>query len=123
MLEAIARDALGGEAGADRALEHALDQAEPDGVLLPFLLHPVPDLLERQARHRTELYVSQHTVKTHIRHLYAKLGPHRRAEAIAQARVLGLLAPSPPKAHAKLDRRRRHRSLQAGPSDPGRMTR
>ncbi|MDT7704906.1 MAG: hypothetical protein QOG20_513 [Pseudonocardiales bacterium] len=35
-----------------------------------------------------------HTVKTDIRHLYAKLGTHRRAEAVERARALGLLAPS-----------------------------
>jgi LuxR family transcriptional regulator, maltose regulon positive regulatory protein len=39
-----------------------------------------------------ELYVSLNTVKTHTRNLYAKLGTHRRAEAVARA--LGLLAPS-----------------------------
>ena len=42
-----------------------------------------------------ELYVSRHTVRTHIRHLYAKLGTHTRAEAVARARALGLLAPGP----------------------------
>jgi len=31
----------------------ALDFAEPDGVLLWFMLHPVPGLLERHTRHRT----------------------------------------------------------------------
>jgi len=41
-----------------------------------------------------ELYVSPNTVKTHTRHLYAKLGTHGRAEAVARARALGLLAPS-----------------------------
>jgi LuxR family transcriptional regulator, maltose regulon positive regulatory protein len=40
-----------------------------------------------------ELSVSHHTVKTHMRHLYAKLGTHRRAETVAHARALGLLAP------------------------------
>ena len=114
-----------------------------------FLLHPVPGLLQRQARQRTahaaliaeilsllagrklapppagprppleplseseirvlrylptnlsgpeiagELYVSHNTVRTHITHLYAKLGTHTRAEAVARARALGLLAPSP----------------------------
>jgi LuxR family maltose regulon positive regulatory protein len=39
-----------------------------------------------------ELYVSPNTVKTHLRHLYAKLGTHRRRETVARA--LGLLAPA-----------------------------
>jgi LuxR family maltose regulon positive regulatory protein len=150
LLEAIARDTLGDEGAACQALERALDLTEPDGVLLWFLLHPVPGLLERHARHRTahaaliaeilsllagqtpapsaapqppleplssseirvlrylptnltmpeiasELYVSHNTVRTHMRHLYAKLGIHRRAEAVARARDLGLLAPSAPR--------------------------
>jgi LuxR family transcriptional regulator, maltose regulon positive regulatory protein len=41
-----------------------------------------------------ELYVSPNTVKTHMRSLYAKLGTHRRHEAVERARALGLLAPS-----------------------------
>jgi LuxR family transcriptional regulator, maltose regulon positive regulatory protein len=148
LLEAIARDALGDPGAAERALERALDLAEPDGMLLEFLLHPAPGLLERQARHGTghaaliaeirsllagrtpapppaaaqppleplsdteirvlrylptnlsareianELYVSTNTVKTHMHHLYAKLGTHRRGEAVERARALGLLAPS-----------------------------
>ena len=53
LLEAIARDALGDPAAAGRAVERALDLAEPDGALLWFLLHPAPGLLERQARQRT----------------------------------------------------------------------
>jgi LuxR family transcriptional regulator, maltose regulon positive regulatory protein len=42
-----------------------------------------------------ELYLSVNTVKTHMRHLYDKLGTHRRHEAVEQARALGLLAPPP----------------------------
>ena len=42
-----------------------------------------------------QLYLSVNTVKTHMRHLYHKLGAHRRHEAVEQARALGLLAPSP----------------------------
>ena len=148
LLEAIARDALGDPAAAGRALERALDLAEPDGVLIMFLPHPAPGLLQRHARQRTahaaltadilsllagrtpapprpgpppleplsdselrvlrylptnlsgpeiagELYVSHNTVRTHITHLYSKLGTHTRAEAVARARALGLLAPSP----------------------------
>ena len=162
MLEAIARDAVGEAAAAERALERALDLAEPDGGLLTFLMHPAPRLLERHARQRTahaaliaeildvivpggdggagsppmirgglggivpprlneplsdrevrvlrylptnlsapeiatELSVSLNTVKTHLRNLYAKLGTHRRAEAVERARALGLLAPSAPR--------------------------
>jgi LuxR family maltose regulon positive regulatory protein len=47
-----------------------------------------------------ELYVSVHTVKTHMKHLYAKLGTDTRAEAVARARALGLLAPSPLRSQA-----------------------
>ena len=42
-----------------------------------------------------EMYLSVNTVKTHMRHLYDKLGAHRRHEAVERARALGLLAPSP----------------------------
>jgi len=150
LLEATARDALGDPDAAGRALERALEAAEPDGAVLPFLLHPVPRLLERHPRHRTahraliaeildllagvsrsasspeqpvaphdplsesetrvlrylptnlsareiadELFLSWYTVKTHMRHLYAKLGTHTRHETVDRARALGLLAPSP----------------------------
>ena len=151
LLDAIARDALGNAVAARRALERALDEAKPEGLLYPFLADPAPDLLERHRRHGTahaaliaeilnvlagrkpvqrpdneggrglreplsqaetrvlrylptklsapeiadELYLSVNTVKTHMRHLYDKLGVHRRHEAVEQARALGLLAPSP----------------------------
>jgi LuxR family transcriptional regulator, maltose regulon positive regulatory protein len=35
-----------------------------------------------------------------MRHLYAKLGTHRRAETVARARALGLLAPCPHRGQA-----------------------
>jgi LuxR family transcriptional regulator, maltose regulon positive regulatory protein len=53
LLEAIARDALGDPGAAERALERALDLAEPEGAVWYFLLRPAPDLIERHARHRT----------------------------------------------------------------------
>jgi LuxR family maltose regulon positive regulatory protein len=40
------------------------------------------------------LFVSANTIRTHTRHIYAKLGVHTRAQAVAHARELGLLAPS-----------------------------
>ena len=148
LLEAIARDALGDSGAASRALERAFDLAEPVGFLLPFLLHPAPELLERVSRFRTahasliseilnvlsgrkqtagtkhseplkeplsdselrvlrylptnlqapeiaaELFVSVNTIRTHMRHVYAKLGVHTRAGAVERARELGLVAPS-----------------------------
>ncbi len=180
LLEAIARDKLGEVPAARRALERALNLAEPESLLFPFLLNPAPALLDRHRRlatpHATlisavllglagpstapgspgapgsppaggpggrgyggagsppvrgglggkipprlteplsqseirvlrylptklsapeiadQLYLSVNTVKTHMRHLYDKLGAHRRHEAVEQARALGLLAPSP----------------------------
>jgi LuxR family transcriptional regulator, maltose regulon positive regulatory protein len=150
LLEAIARDALGDQAAAERALECALDLAEPEGLLLFFLLQPAPGLLRRHAQHRTahpsfiaeildllagkgpapptrlqalleplssseirvlrylptnlsqpeianELHVSRNTIRTHMSHLYAKLGTHSRTEAVERARSLGLLAPHAPR--------------------------
>jgi LuxR family transcriptional regulator, maltose regulon positive regulatory protein len=39
-----------------------------------------------------ELYVSANTVRTHLRHIYAKLDTHSRGEAVSRARSLGLLS-------------------------------
>jgi LuxR family transcriptional regulator, maltose regulon positive regulatory protein len=148
LLEAIASDALRDPVAASRALERALDLAEPDGLLAMFLIYPAPDLLKRQFRLGTahaslireilnllagqtpaarseeveplreplseselrvlrylptnlrapeiaaELFVSLNTIRTHMRHVYTKLGVHSRGDAVERARALGLLAPS-----------------------------
>jgi LuxR family transcriptional regulator, maltose regulon positive regulatory protein len=147
LLGVAAREKLGDRHAAEASLERALDAAEADGIVLPFILAPVGDLLERLPRHRTahgtllrtildvragssararrspaplqdelsdaelrvvrylpsnlkapeiaaELCVSANTVRTHIRHIYAKLDAHDRNDAVARARELGLLTPS-----------------------------
>jgi LuxR family transcriptional regulator, maltose regulon positive regulatory protein len=52
----------------------------------------------------SELHVSHNTVRTHMRHLYAKLGTHRRFDTVERARALGLLAPAPLRGQAALPR-------------------
>jgi LuxR family transcriptional regulator, maltose regulon positive regulatory protein len=145
--DAVAREQLPDRHGAEASLERALELAEPDGIVLPFVLAPVHGLLQRLPRYRTthatllrtilavaagssrpprredaplledlseaevrvvrylpsnlkapeiaaELRVSANTVRTHIRHIYAKLDSHDRNGAVARARDLGLLAPT-----------------------------
>ena len=146
LLQARASDRLGDRRAAEEALEATLELAEPDGLILPFMLWPSRELLERHPKHRTahatlistildtlagraspqrgsdaplrdelseaelrvvrylpsnltaseiasELVVSTNTVRTHMRHIYAKLDAHTRSEAVARARELGLVAP------------------------------
>jgi LuxR family maltose regulon positive regulatory protein len=147
VLDALARDMLGESRTAEDDIERALDRAEPEAFLLPFLVTPARELLERHPHHRTahatllasildllagaslparrerpellealtesemrvlrylpsnlsapeiaaEVFLSTSTVKTHMRHIYEKLGAHKRTEAVERARELGLLGPS-----------------------------
>jgi LuxR family transcriptional regulator, maltose regulon positive regulatory protein len=43
----------------------------------------------------SELFISSNTVRTHMRHIYAKFDAHSRREAVVYARDLGLLAQRP----------------------------
>ncbi len=146
-LNAAACERLGDRRAAEASLERALELAEPEKIVLPFVLAPVHELLSRLSRRRgahatllrmildvrvgaspralsdgvtllealseaelrvvrylpsglkapeiaAELGVSANTVRTHIRHIYAKLGAHDRNEAVARARELGLIGAS-----------------------------
>jgi LuxR family maltose regulon positive regulatory protein len=53
LYDAAARDELGDRHAAEASLERALQLAEPEGIILPFALAPVRDLLERHPRHGT----------------------------------------------------------------------
>ena len=53
LLDAAARDRLGDRRAAEESLEAALELAEPEGLILPFMLWPSQELLERHPRHRT----------------------------------------------------------------------
>lgn len=77
-------------AGPPQDLPEPLSQAEARVRLLPTSLS-APEIAR-------ELYVSVNTVRTHMRHVYDKLGAHRRLEAINRARALGLFAPVPQQA-------------------------
>ena len=53
IVDAVARDLIGESRAAEDDVERALDLAEPDALVLPFLLTPARELLERHPRHRT----------------------------------------------------------------------
>ncbi len=50
---ALARDKLGDARATEEAIERALDVAEHEGIIVPFAVAPVAELLERHPRHRT----------------------------------------------------------------------
>ncbi len=53
LLDAVARDRLGDAQAAEADVERALDLAEPDALIFPFVLMPARDLLERHRQHGT----------------------------------------------------------------------
>jgi LuxR family maltose regulon positive regulatory protein len=81
------RGGLGGIAPPERTLREPLSQAEIR------VLRYLPTALS-VTEIAGQLYLSVNTVRTHMRHIYDKLGAHRRHEAVDRARTLGLLAPA-----------------------------
>src|SRR6185312_12947942 len=81
-------DERGGLGGSPPRLTEPLTDSEAR------ILRYLPTHLTAQEIAR-ELSLSVHTVTTHMRHLYAKLGVHRRRQAVEHARALDLLAPAP----------------------------
>jgi Bacterial regulatory proteins, luxR family len=54
---------------------------------------PIPSGMSR-CRPRGGSRLLENTVKTHLRHLYRKLGAHSRHEAVQRAQAIGLLTAS-----------------------------
>jgi PAS domain S-box-containing protein len=82
--------------GIGRELGHFLDRRR--GELVPTTLTPreievlqLASLGHSAPSIAKELIVSRDTVKTHLRHVYSKLGVNDRATAVAQALRLGLI--------------------------------
>jgi LuxR family maltose regulon positive regulatory protein len=84
LLDALAWRDLGDERAVRTAVEHALDLAEPDRLILPTNLTR-PEIAG-------ELSISLNTVSTHIRRIYAKLGATDRSSAVQRGRELRLLS-------------------------------
>jgi LuxR family transcriptional regulator, maltose regulon positive regulatory protein len=104
---ALVAEIRGVLAGTRAGPQHGVPPSRPEPLLEPLsdseirVLRYLPTSLSGPEI-ASELYVSHNTVRTHLRHLYAKLGTHRRADTVARARALGLLAPSPPRGQATL---------------------
>jgi LuxR family maltose regulon positive regulatory protein len=109
ILEMLARRTAEGpeRRGAAGCLPAGLPGEGPGGggTMPPRLIEPLTDSETYILRYlparltaqeiASELSLSVHTVTTHMRHLYTKLGVHRRRQAVERARALGLLAPVP----------------------------
>jgi LuxR family maltose regulon positive regulatory protein len=79
-------------AGAEPSVEAPADLREPLSERELAVLRFLPTNLTAPEM-AGELFLSVHTVKTHMRKLYSKLDVHTRAEAVQRGRALGLLAP------------------------------
>jgi DNA-binding NarL/FixJ family response regulator len=98
----------------DRAMDYALAPAEPVGAPssqpVPRATTAQPTLLSRREREVAaliaqghtnreigeQLFISEWTVETHVRHILTKLDYRSRAQVAAWATEQGLLSPSAP---------------------------
>ena len=76
LLGALAHERLGDRRAATAAVERALELAEPEGVLLPFVAIPVRELLERHPRPET----AHGALLSEIRDVLDGALPRRRGE-------------------------------------------
>jgi LuxR family maltose regulon positive regulatory protein len=89
LLDAIAYDALADRSASERALEHALDLAETEGVLWPLLV-------EKDARRLLERHAERRTAHAHlVRQALDALGGSRpRSRAFEAPRLIEPLSAS-----------------------------
>lgn len=79
---------------ASRLVSHVRTPAAPDGEQLSAREREVLALVAKGTSNREiarELFISEATVKTHLTHIFAKLGAKDRAAAVAQAYDRGIL--------------------------------
>ena len=78
ILDATARDRLGDRRAVEDSLERALELAEPEGLILPFMIWPSRALLERHPKHRTAHGTLISTILDALAGRAAPPGVHRR---------------------------------------------
>jgi LuxR family maltose regulon positive regulatory protein len=95
LLDATARDRLGDRRAAEETAEAALELAEPEGLILPFMLWPTRELLERHPKHRTAhatlISTILDTLAGHAAPQRGPAAPLRDELSDAELRVVGYL--------------------------------